>query len=68
MGVTTMKKSTTIVTAIFLLGISFSARVAAQDTSPKDPLLRRPLDPLDSYRRLGRLCETSGLQRESPSI
>ena len=32
-----MKKSTIIVTAIFLLGISLSARARAQDTSPKDP-------------------------------
>ena len=32
-----MKKSTIIITAIFLLGISLSARVGAQDTSPKDP-------------------------------
>jgi porin len=32
-----MKKSKIIVTAIFLLGISLSARVTAQDTSPKDP-------------------------------
>jgi porin len=37
MGVTTMKKFTIIITAIFLLGISLSARVAAQDASPKDP-------------------------------
>ena len=32
-----MKKSKIIVTAAFLLGISLSARVGAQDTSPKDP-------------------------------
>ena len=32
-----MKRSTTIVTVIFLLGISLSTRVVAQDTSPKDP-------------------------------
>ena len=32
-----MKRSTIIVTAVFLLDISFSTRVAAQDTSPKDP-------------------------------
>ena len=32
-----MKKSTIIVTVIFLLGISFAARVGAQDTAPKDP-------------------------------
>jgi porin len=32
-----MKKTATIVTIIFLLGISLSARVGAQDTSPKDP-------------------------------
>jgi porin len=32
-----MKKSIIIVTAIFLLGIALSARVAAQDTSLKDP-------------------------------
>ena len=33
----TMKISTTIVTVIFLLGISLSTWVVAQDTSPKDP-------------------------------
>ena len=32
-----MKRFTIIITAIFLLGISLSARVGAQDTSPKDP-------------------------------
>jgi porin len=32
-----MKKSAVIIIAIFLLGISLSARVRAQDTSPKDP-------------------------------
>jgi porin len=32
-----MKKTTTIVTIIFLLGISVGARVGAQDTSTKDP-------------------------------
>jgi hypothetical protein len=32
-----MKISTTIVTVIFLLGISLSTWVVAQDTSPKDP-------------------------------
>ena len=32
-----MKRSTTIVTVIFLLGISLSTRVVAQETSPKDP-------------------------------
>ena len=32
-----MKRFTIIVTVILLLGISLSARVAAQDTSPKDP-------------------------------
>ena len=50
-----MKKSTIIVTAIFLLGISLSARVGAQDTSPKDPYSGDLLIALDSYRRLGRL-------------
>jgi porin len=37
MGVATMTKSTIIIAGMFLLGISLSARVAAQDTSPKDP-------------------------------
>ena len=37
MGVIRMKKSVTIVIIIFLLGISLTARVVAQDTSPKDP-------------------------------
>jgi porin len=32
-----MKRSTKIITAIFLLGISFGMDVGAQDTSPKDP-------------------------------
>jgi porin len=32
-----MKRPTTIVTVIFLLGISLSTWVVAQDTSPKDP-------------------------------
>ena len=32
-----MKRSTIIVTAIFLLGISLSREVEAQDSSPKDP-------------------------------
>ena len=32
-----MKRSTIIVTVIFLLGISLIARVGAQDTAPKDP-------------------------------
>src|SRR4030095_10241499 len=32
-----MKKTATIVTIIFLLGISLSARVGAQDTTSKDP-------------------------------
>ena len=32
-----MKRSTIIVTAIFLLGISLSRGVEAQDSSPKDP-------------------------------
>jgi hypothetical protein len=37
MGGTTMKRFRTIVTALFLMGIILSARVSAQDTSPKDP-------------------------------
>ena len=37
MGVATMRKSTIILTAIFLLGIFLSPRVGAQDTSTKDP-------------------------------
>jgi porin len=32
-----MKKTVTIVTIIFLLGLCFNAPVVAQDTSPKDP-------------------------------
>ena len=32
-----MKKSTIIITAIFLLGICCAPRVGAQDTAPKDP-------------------------------
>jgi porin len=32
-----MRKSTIIVSIIFLLGISFAARVGAQDIAPKDP-------------------------------
>ena len=32
-----MKRSTIIIAAMFLLGISLGARVWAQDTAPKDP-------------------------------
>jgi porin len=32
-----MKRSIIIITAIFLLGISLSARIGAQDSAPKDP-------------------------------
>jgi len=32
-----MKKFTTIMTPLAMLGISLSARVGAQDTTPKDP-------------------------------
>jgi hypothetical protein len=32
-----MRKPTVIITALFLLGITLSARVEAQDTSPKNP-------------------------------
>jgi porin len=32
-----MKKSTIIITVIFLLGISLGTRALAQDSSPKDP-------------------------------